>query len=154
MTRPLAAEICPYKKGREMEGGLIGKSILFSQLVPWSASQANGAFLRGAESWKSRSVSSHQRSSHLSHTPHLLRLVWRLVQEPDPDGLWHDPDSLWPGPTLSPMESQAVKQRNKCLGPNSFHMFLDSVGSLLALREELDSVCSLDLLQLHLCCSI
>lgn len=50
MTRPLAAEICPYKKGREMEGGLIEKSILFSQLVPWPASQANGAFLRGAES--------------------------------------------------------------------------------------------------------
>lgn len=49
MTRPLAAEICPYKKAKK-EGGVMERSILFSQLVPWPASQANGAFLRGAES--------------------------------------------------------------------------------------------------------
>lgn len=52
MTRPLAAEICPYKKGEVGGGGggVMERSILFSQLVPWPASQANGAFLRGAES--------------------------------------------------------------------------------------------------------
>lgn len=49
MTRPLVAEICPYKKA-EKGGGVMERSILFSQLVPWPASQANGAFLRGAES--------------------------------------------------------------------------------------------------------